>query len=507
VPTVGGSIIQNARRVPDRAAIIAGDQRWTWRELDAQVARVAGTLERAGLGKGDRFGIVADNSPGFLISMFAASRLGAIVVPINTRLAVPEVEHILGDSGCAIIAVSCDHLLRITEAVKTLRPKVFALGPNSEHPDLLDVSGSAATVANNRAGESDDAFIVYTSGTTGRPKGVLLDHHRAVWAAMAQIVSLGLRDGDRYLHLAPLYHSGGVVFLNAVTLLGGTHILISAFEPHEVLMTIEQEHVNVLLGVPTMYQFLLRHPDIDRRDLSTWRIGVFGAAPMPSTAVETMLSKLPHVRFYQQCGQTEAGPTGIYSTSEQVRAEPDSSGHLAQPFIEARVVGPDGADVTPGAIGELVLRGEPIMKGYWENPAATNATIRDGWLHTGDLFLVSPNGSMKLVDRLKDVIITGGRNVYSAEVEQVLLLHPDIIDCAVIGRPHPDWGATVVTVITPRAGAQITAEQVRRHCRTMIADYKIPREIVLGPIPRNASGKVRKNHLREQFESAAESGL
>jgi fatty-acyl-CoA synthase len=186
------------------------------------------------------------------------------------------------------------------------------------------------------------------------------------------------------------------------------------------------------------------------RDLSSWRVGVFGAAPMPAVAVEQLLAAFPHVDFYQQCGQTEAGPTGIYSTMEQVRARPDSSGHIAQPFIEARVVDARGDDTPAGGVGELVFRGEAITKGYWRQPEATAHAIRNGWLHTGDLMHVTEDGAMRLVDRLKDVIITGGRNVYSAEVEQAIAEHPEVADVAVIGRPDPEWGATVTAFVPQR---------------------------------------------------------
>jgi fatty-acyl-CoA synthase/feruloyl-CoA synthase len=314
---------------------------------------------------------------------------------------------------------------------------------------------------------------------------------------MAQIVSLGLRDGDRYLHLAPMYHSGGMTFMNATTLLGGTHVVVPKFDARTVLEMVERHSVNWLFGVPTMYQQLLRQCDLQSRDLSSWRVGVFGAAPMPAWAIEQLLSTFPHVDFYQQCGQTEAGPTGIYSTMQQVRSRPDSSGHIAQPFVEARVVDADGNDTPAGEVGELIFRGQPVTKGYWRNPAATAETIRDGWLHTGDLMEVSADGAMRLVDRVKDVIITGGRNVYSAEVEQAIAEHPDVADVAVIGRPDPDWGATVIAFVTPVEGADLTADTVREHCRSLIADYKIPRGIVFGPVPRNATGKLQKHLLRE----------
>jgi fatty-acyl-CoA synthase/feruloyl-CoA synthase len=358
-------------------------------------------------------------------------------------------------------------------------------------------------VTTDAAAESDDAYILYTSGTTGRPKGVLLDHHRAVWAALAQVTSLGMRDGERYLHLSPLYHSGGVVFTSAVTLLGGTNVLLGAFDPGRLLETVEQERVTTLLGVPTMYEFLLRHPAVGTRDLSSWRIGVFGAAPMAAETIETLVATFPHVAFFQQCGQTEAGPTGPYSTAEQVRAEPDSSGHLAQPFVEFRVVGEDGAEVTEvGGVGELLFRGEPVMKGYWRDPEATAETVRDGWLRTGDLLRKGTDGAWKLVDRLKDVILTGGRNVYSAEVEQALRSHPAVADCAVVGRPNADWGDTIVAVVTPGDGLTPTLEELREHCRPLIADYKLPRELVLAAVPRNATGKLQKHLVREMLTRA-----
>jgi fatty-acyl-CoA synthase/feruloyl-CoA synthase len=482
--------------VGDREAVVVGDTRWNWRELNREMARVAGELDNLGLRKGDRLAILCANSAEFVITTHAASRLGAIVVPVNTRLAPPEIAYILSDSGASMLAYGASEAaLAMTGGGLVDRVLLLSLGPSRQHPDLL-AAGNGEPVDEDRACESDDAFILYTSGTTGKPKGSLMDHHGAVWAAMAQIVSLGLRDGDRHLHLAPMYHSGGMTFLNATTLLGGTHVVMRKFDARLVLEKVERESVNWLFGVPTMYQQMLRQSDLRSRDLSSWRVGVFGAAPMPAVAVEQLLSTFPHVDFFQQCGQTEAGPTGIYSTMEQVRSRPDSSGHIAQPFVEARVVDPEGNDTPAGHVGELVFRSEAVTKGYWQNPTATAEIIRDGWLHTGDLMEVSADGAMRLVDRLKDVIITGGRNVYSAEVEQAIAEHPDVADAAVIGQPHPEWGSTVVAFVTPVEGADVSADIIREHCRSLIADYKIPREVFFGPVPRNATGKLQKHLLR-----------
>ncbi|TPG32409.1 class I adenylate-forming enzyme family protein [Mycolicibacterium hodleri] len=497
MPTIGGTALLNARRVGHREAVVTADRRWTWGELDVAIGDVAAKLQNLGLKKGDRLAILSTNSPEFIIALNAASRLGGIVVPVNTRLAAPELAHILADSGTSVLAFAPNEIDLATSAADPHHGVVLAaLGPNAEHPDLM-AGGERNPVHDDRATESDDAFILYTSGTTGKPKGSLMDHHRAVWAAMSQIVSLGLRDGDRYLHLAPMYHSGGVTFLNATTLLGGTHIVVPKFDPRSVLEMVERFSATWLFGVPTMYQQLLRLDDARSRDTSSWRVGVFGAAPMPPVAVETLLTTFPGVEFFQQCGQTEAGPTGIYSTMEQVRSQPDSSGHVAQPFMEARVVDSDGADTVPGSIGELIFRGEAVTKGYWRQPDATAETIRDGWLHTGDLMHISDDGAMRLVDRLKDVIISGGRNVYSAEVEQAIAQHDDVADVAVIGRPDLEWGATVVAVVTAVEGSDLTEAAVRQHCRSRIADFKIPREVIFGVVPRNATGKLQKQVLRK----------
>jgi fatty-acyl-CoA synthase/feruloyl-CoA synthase len=303
-----------------------------------------------------------------------------------------------------------------------------------------------------------------------------------------------MRDGDRYLHLSPFYHSGGVVFRTATTLLGGAHVIGGAFEPAATLALLEAEHITAFLGVPTMYQQLLAHPDIGRRDLSRLRIAVFGAAAMPAATIEELLTRLPGVDLFQMCGQTEAGPTGLYSTTEQLRERPDSTGHLSQPFLEHRVVRADGSPAEAGEVGELLFRGEAVMKGYWGRPDSTAEAMEDGWLHTGDLFRSDSDGALVLVDRLKDMIISGGQNVYSAEVEQAIRAHPAVLDCAVVGRPHDLYGATVVAAVQLRDGASLSLDELRGFCEPRLAHYKIPRDLnVLETLPRNGAGKLQKH--------------
>lgn len=499
MPTIGGIALANSRRIPNREAVVDGRRRWTWADIEVYIATAAASMHNYGLRRGDRLTLVCGNSAEFIVASHAASRLGLIVVPANTRLAPPELAHILDDSGAVLVGYGADYEdLAESACAIASSTKPCALRDGARHSNLL-IDGSGDLMHEDLAGESDDAFILYTSGTTGRPKGVLIDHHRAVWAAMAQIVSLGLRDGDRYLHLTPMYHSGGTTFLNTTTLLGGTHIIAKSFDPAQTLDLVEREKVSWLFGVPTMYQQILRQGLRKRRDLSSWRIGVFGAASMPASAVEGLLDAFPDVEIFQQCGQTEAGPTGIYSTAAQVRDNPNSSGHIAQPFMEARVIDADGQITEPGGVGELIFRGEAVMKGYWKKPTATVEALRDGWLRTGDLMRVGTDGSLALVDRLKDVVITGGRNVYSAEVEQAIASHPDVADVAVVGQPDPEWGATVVAVVATVADASLTEADVQAYCRQQIADFKVPRSVVFAAVPRNPAGKVQKQKLRTEL--------
>ncbi len=498
IPTIPDLLTAAAARVPDREALVCGERRMSWAQLAAEIDRVAARMLILGVTLGDRVAVLAPNGDRFVIAFFAALRCGAIAVPVNTRLAPPEVAVILDDAGPRLLAF--DPMLAGTvEAVATYC-QLVSLGPSPLAADLL--GGPDADVElprREQITEADGAIIIYTSGTTGRPKGVLLDHRRALWAALSEIASLGLRDGERYLHLAPLYHSGGIVFLVTTTLLAGTHVIIGSFSPPALLDAIEREHCTFFLAVPTMFALLLREPDLAQRDLSSWRLSVFGAAPMPRETLAGMLSAFPGVELVQLCGQTEGGPAGIYATAAQVRERPDATGRQAMVFYESRVLDRDGTEVAPGAIGELVLRGPGVMKGYWNRPEDTASTIRDGWLHTGDLVRLDEDGYMTIVDRLKDVVITGGQNVYSAEVEAVVVRHPAIVDCAVIGRPHPVYGESIVAVVvaeTDAAAPSLTG--LRAFCAPWLAEYKLPHQLLtVDQLPRNAVGKVLKQTLRD----------
>lgn len=489
MPTIAGTLRSTANRVPDADALQFGDRTRTYRELDQEVDRYAGALRDLGVRRGDRVCLMSGNSDLFVLAFYAVHRLGAVFVPVNPASAPPEVAYLVEDSGADVLLVAA-----------ALRDRV----PGHVSATTLDELAAAAAVATPYDGtvevaESDDALILYTSGTTGQPKGALFDHHRSMMVAMSLMPSLGMKAGDRFLHVAPLYHAAELaIMLVPGTVIGAKHVVLAGFDPVAVLDVMERERITMFFGVPTMFQLMMRTPGAGDRDLSAWRTGLFGAAPMPAHAVAQMVETWPQVEFLQLCGQTEAGPSGIYLTHDQVVARPDASGRQGVVFTECRVVDDRFEDVAPGETGELLLRGETVMKGYWNKPAETAAAFHDGWLRTGDVARLDADGYLTLVDRLKDMIITGGRNVYSIEVENAIASHPAVADAAVVARGHEEFGESIVAVVTLAEGGTLTLEELREHCRSRIADYKLPHHLVVAAIPRNASGKILKHQLRDQ---------
>ena len=504
--TLAGQLARSAASYPTKTALVFEGREITYRQLDEEVNRHAHALTALGVTKGDRVALMSGNSDGFVIAMYAVFRLGAIVVPVNPRATSPELRHLLTDSGASVLLLGAG----MTPAVEGLveldpierAPHVLALDVLEGYPSLrVQTASQPSTAPDVVVEESDDCIIIYTSGTTGLAKGALFDHHRMLWVGHS-MASLGTTGMDRHLHVAPLYHCAQLVLfmLNSISV-GATNVVLPAFEPQAVADALEEHRITVFLGVPTMYQLMLRLPDLAERDFSAWRLGFFGAAPMPPQAVEQLTATLPAVDFFQLCGQTEGGPTGIYLTPDEVRARPDATGRWPIPNCEVRVVDADGQDVAAGAAGEIIYRGETLMKEYWGQPEATADTIRDGWLHSGDIARVDADGFMTIVDRMKDMIITGGRNVYSVEVENALAFHPDVADVAVIGHPDETFGERIVAVVTPHEGGGVTLDGLREFASAHVADYKLPRELIVREIPRNPSGKILKHVLRDETVS------
>lgn len=503
--TLGGQLSINARRHPHRSALVFGDTHRTYQEFNEDVNRYSHALIALGVTKGDRVALFSPNSDRFLLSLYAAFKVGAIVVPMNPRATARELRYLLDDSGASVLLFGGDTVGAIqglAQLDSEPTAKILSLDGTPGFDDLnLVVSEMPDDEPPVEVVEDDDCMIIYTSGTTGSPKGALFDHHRMLWVGHS-MSALGLNLFDRQLHVAPMYHCAELVLMVLSGFsMGTTHVVLPAFEAAAVVDALERHRITVFLGVPTMYQLLLTVPDLGDRDLSAWRLGFFGAAPMPSSAVEKLVATFPDVGFFQLCGQTEGGPTGICSPPEDVRARPDATGRWAITNAEVRFVDPDGNDVAVGEIGEMIVRGETVMKGYWNNPTATAEALRDGWLHSGDLAITDADGYITIVDRLKDMIITGGRNVYCMEVENALAAHPDVRDVAIVSRLDDTFGETIIAVVTPVGGSEVTLEGLRTFAAHYISDYKLPRELVVREIPRNPSGKILKHVLRSDIRA------
>ncbi|WGP06784.1 AMP-binding protein [Bacillus subtilis] len=508
MPTLPGVLRTTARAHPDAPAITFAGTTLNYRDYDAAVDRLAAEFIDRGVEIGDRIVIISGSSASFAVAVYAGLRAGAIIAPVNPKSADAEIEHFVTDTGAKALVFGTD----CVEAVRdwaadhpesSASVQLLSLGP-------ADVGDDALTAAEGRdrreveigVAEDDDAIIIYTSGTTGKPKGALFDHHRILWVGVNVTVAMGMRMFDRILHVAPLYHSAALDMLFFPSAMIVAHQVIHpGFDPEATLSAIEEHRITVFFGVPTMYAFLLRSPNLATRDTSSLRIAFYGAAPMPGSLAERLFDALPHTEIIQACGQTEGGPGGVLLPHEDVRRKPTASGRYPIPNTEVRVVDLDGRDVEAGEIGEMVMRGETMMKGYWRRPEETARTVVEGWVHTGDLAHVDEEGILTIVDRLKDMIITGGHNVYSAEVENALAAYPDITDIAIVSRPDEDWGETIVAVVTPAEGRTPTLEALREFAASRLSSYKIPRVLIIDDIPHNPSGKIQKHKLREKIRS------
>jgi acyl-CoA synthetase (AMP-forming)/AMP-acid ligase II len=503
---IGSYLSQNARKFPEKLAIHCEDRRYTYRQFNDEVNRLAHGLILKGVEKGQKIAIMMKNSDYFVFSFFAAAKLGAVVVPVNTRLTASEVHYILEQSESAVVI--CDSIFEeiIAEArVRTNVQHVIVSGgaTRAENDSYHEVRTNHTEDPQVKVSEQDDLEILYTSGTTGRPKGALFDHNRIFKVGLTMIIGLGINGQDRLLHLAPLFHSAQLnLFLISGVVLGASHYIHSDFHPVTTLQAIQEHKITFFFGVPAMYNFLLQVPNYKSYDVSSVKRCAYGAAPMAPELVKKSMDLFGTDQFYNLCGLTEAGPGGIILDPDGHKQHLGKGGK-AFVFTEARVVTEEGEDVQPGAVGEFVLCGDTIMKEYYKKPEETAATIKKGWLYTGDLATIDEEGYITLVDRKKDMIISGGENVYSIEVEEVLYEHPQILEAAIIGLPDEVWGEAVCAVIVPKEGQIIDEQEIRSFCRKKLAGYKVPRKIFIEKqLPRNASGKILKYQLRKNLVKA-----
>ncbi|CAM3851137.1 acyl-CoA synthetase [Mesobacillus zeae] len=503
---IGSYVAQNARKYPGKLAIECEGRRYTYRELNAEVNRLAHGFLAMGVEKGEKVALMMKNSNFFVFSFFAVAKIGAVAVPVNFRLTSPEVQYILqqSDSALVICDVEFEETVWHAQHGSGVRQVIVVGKPNVEeslsYSCVLSKNSSEPEVMVN---EHDDLEILYTSGTTGKPKGALFDHARILKVGIAMAIEMGMGHGERFLHIAPLFHSAQLnLFLVPGMVFGSSHVIHRDFHPSKTLEAIQEHSVTHFFGVPAMYNFILEASDKGEHDLSSIKRCCYGAAPMAPELVRKSMEMFGTENFFNLCGLTEGGPGGVILDPEGHRQHPGKGGRAVF-MTEARVVNPEGKNVLPGEVGEFIIRGETVMKGYYKKPEETARTMRGGWLHTGDLATVSDEGMITLVDRLKDMIISGGENVYSIEVEEVLYEHPAVLEAAIIGLPDEVWGEAVCAVVVPRAGAFADENELRAFCREKLAGYKVPRKVFIEKeLPRNASGKILKYQLRQKLHVA-----
>jgi acyl-CoA synthetase (AMP-forming)/AMP-acid ligase II len=505
-----------ARTAPDRPCLIYQDRRTTSGEFARRVARLAGALQSAGLRPGDRAAIVSLNSDRVVEAFFGCFWAGAVASPVNVRWTPAELAAALNDCGARLLLIDdfcLPALDTLARQVPSLRGVVYlgdaACPAGALAYDDLVTSGPAIPDA-GRSGD-DLAFVLYTGGTTGAPKGVMVTH-AGLTAATAGMLAAGCGTGEICLHVPPLFHIAGIQILAGHFLGGrGPHVIIPAFSPAAVLGAIAAHRVTDVMLVPTMLQLVLAYPGLADYDLSSLQRIFYGAAPMTEPLLRAAMAALPGTGFVQGYGMTETALTVMlppwYYTPDGLKADKIRSIGKALPLAEIAIRDPAGAELPPGQVGELTVRSPSVMLGYFGQPELTAATIRDGWLYSGDGAYADDDGFIYLVDRIKDMIITGGENVYSTEVEAVLASHPAVAACAVIGVPHPAWGEQVHAVVVLRDGAAVTAAELTGHCRERMAAFKCPAAVTFTTaLPVSAAGKVLKTQLRAAHATDRQDG-
>jgi long-chain acyl-CoA synthetase len=489
-------------RNPDGEAFVAGGARITWRAFDESVRRVSTGLATLGVEAGDRVALLLGNRIEFVFAMFGAAHLGAIGVPLSIRQQKPEIAYVLNDCGAKLIVHQENLADRLPDPydVPSLRTRV-STGETMGSPRFADLLEATPRTEAKLVDEEDTALILYTSGTTGRPKGALLAHCNIIHSAMIFEACMELTAGDRSIAAVPLAHVTGIVAnIAAMARCAGVLIILPEFKASDYLAATERERATHSLMVPAMYNLCLLQADFDRHDLTAWRIGGYGGAPMPSATISRLGEKLPGLKLVNAYGATETTSPSTIMPPAFTATHADSVG-LPCPGARIVVVDDAGCELPRGEVGELWIRSGSVVKGYWNNATATRESFTGGFWHSGDLGSIDRDDFVRVLDRKKDMINRGGHKIYSAEVEAVLASHPDVVESAVVARPCPVLGERVHAFVVTRG--QTDAEALKSFCARQVSDYKVPETITLRlePLPRNANGKVMKRVLREEIES------
>jgi len=488
---------------PDRAALRYRGETTTWAQLSRRSLQIAAGLAARGVGEGDRVALLTLNHPWFVETVFGANSLGAMAVPLNFRLAPPELDYILGDSTPSAIFVDAPlvPLLAATPNAANIAA-VVVIGEAELQGDQVayeDFVAAQEPIELPDVSEESTALLMYTSGTTGSPKGVMLSHRNMQVQALTCIRAMEMFDeSDIGFLTAPFFHIAGLGSIVANIVLGGTVVIhpLGAFDPAAVLDAYEAEGATVVFNVPQQWDLICAQPDIDKRDLKL-RIISWGAAPASDKTLRAMGEAFPRALNVAVFGQTETSPiTCVLRGEDSLR----KLGSVGQPIptIQYRIVDAAMNDVPVGEVGEIVYRGPTVMQGYWNKPEETEAAFADGWFHSGDLVKQDEEGFVWVVDRLKDMIISGGENIYCAEVENAIASHPAVLEVAVIGRPDERWGQVPVAVVNVAPGTELDLAGLQEFLSGRIASYKVPKDLtVIEALPRNAGGKILKGKLRE----------
>ena len=517
---------------PGKQAIVCEGKRWTYQEFYDRINHLSHCLKRLGVGKDDKVAILHPNCHYFLETYYGIAQIGAISVPINYRLSPREIAFILQDSESKILIADpmfqeqmdsirgeirgVERILwtgeEMSKSCLPCLPERQAAGRKEpldlNYERVLHQADSGGLPEAHITGE-DIAQIYYTSGTTGRPKGVMLSHQNVTTHALGTIAEVHLTDSDVWIHVAPLFHLADAWATWAVTWVGGTHVLVREFDPKVVLETIEREKVTLTNLIPTMLNLMVNHPDVWKYDYRSLRVLLSGGAPIAPEVVRKIVEtfKCDYIQTY---GMTETSPyltLSILKDHLKKRSYEDQlrfKSKTGREFIgvELRVVNDRGEEVKKDEreVGEIIVRGDIVTKGYWKLPEETEKSIKDGWLYTGDMAVMDEEDYVTIVDRKKDMILTGGENVYSTEVENILYMHPAILECAVVGVPDPKWGEAVKGIVVLKPGQKATEQEIIQFCKDRIAHYKAPKSIdFINALPRTGSGKIHKKGLRDQY--------
>ncbi|QIY69051.1 acyl-CoA synthetase [Streptomyces sp. RLB1-33] len=492
--TVDGVLRRSARRTPERVAVHYRDRSWTYAELDEAVSRAAQVLRASGLAPGDRVGAYGHNSDAYLIGFLACARGGLVHVPVNQNLTGDDLAYIVGQAGCGLVLADPDLAGNLPGGTRVLALR------DSDDSLLARLDTTTPYDGPEPRGE-DLTQLLYTSGTTALPKGAMLTHRALVHEYLSAITALDLQAGDLPVHSLPLYHSAQMhVFLLPYLAVGAVNVILDAPDAGQILDLVEAGHADSLFAPPTVWIGLSNRPDFATRDLSGLRKAYYGASIMPVPVLERLRERLPKLAFYNCFGQSEIGPLAMVLGPHEHKGRMDSCGRPVL-FVEARVVDGSGKDVPDGERGEIVYRSPQLCEGYWDKPEETAEAFRDGWFHSGDLAVRDEEGYFTVVDRVKDVINSGGVLVASRQVEDALYTHDAVAEVAVIGLPDERWIEAVTAVVVART--EVTEAELVAHAREKLAAFKAPKQVLfVDELPRNASGKILKRELRDRFTDA-----